>query len=293
MKPRVIVVTLLKEQPSKAETFGNTDLHVPVIFVVTGCGVLTKNYDAQELSLRRITENDEILWSINGDKISFVRRSLIQEQLETHKNIIQLKMVGTVDRHLINTEITRYESEFTNLKRLVRCDDFADIVCRAWERKLRIPLLAGILVVLVANFLVNNHLQQKSSALQFQLRQTLYKAEVYRGKRENSAKLAEQIRPVRKSKSSVIIDRIASRLPDQISFTYIVIDPVRRGPENGHPAQLKAGSLIIRGIAKNAESVNETVRKINDLKICHELNMNNISQGKDSKSFLFEWEGKL
>lgn len=255
----------------------------PVVVVIKGDGVITKRYAAGDQAMKRITENEELLWSersmeSGGVEVSFVRKENVHDAMVEIKDIVQVCVGEQCER-----------ISFT-VRRLMAADDAANVVLSCITRRIKLPLLISVLVVLAVNFFVSSELQSRNSIAQARLSQQRHSVESRQRESAGSQRLSEQMRR-NEYRHTIITDRISANVPDRVILSVIDVNPIVKRPETGMLIELKHDVFTIRGEANRADDVAEFYNRLLNSDMFQEVKINTILS-KDGVTG-FEMEGRI
>lgn len=223
----------------------------PIIVIITGDGVIEK---AAYLCERVIQSND-FYWSQSGEDIAFTRRQDLNIE-----NLMFIKVSKKVNDEVINDCLSIFKREYYTIKN--------EKLLMLIRKRLTYPFLGVIFILLLFNFLINSNISSKNSAIQQELTVKRKNTDKQRQQTTKQQKLEARIRPNRSQKISVIVDKIASVVPDHTTLTLLSIDPLIRSPENKKELQINRNLLLIKGISKNVSSLQHSLSTfLNDVKI--------------------------
>lgn len=263
MRPQIIIVEsgVVLDQPQKNR---------PIIVILTGDGVIEKPITLCD----RITKSNDFYWSRWGDTIAFTRKDQLKE---TFENQMLVKVVKTVDDEVMINCKTTFKKEYQTIKN--------EQLLKLYRKQLTYPFLGAILLLLLANFLINQTLTDKNSTLQQDLSQKRKNSAKIKEQTAHEQKIAAEIKPNRKQKISVIVDKIASTVPDKIVLTTLSVDPLIRSPEQKKSLQLHRNTVVIKGLLTSSSDLSEMTHSLS--KFLNEVKIKKIEQE------IFEIEARL
>lgn len=135
------------------------------LVVVSGDGVTRRRNDPDDPVSRRILSNGSLFRTIQGDDICFVRKEEVESSLERlakrRIHVLEVYVTDVVDEDKITGIISFVKAEKIRVGNIVRDDRLREFVAGRLFDDLRLPFLATILILLLANWLVFSSLSGK------------------------------------------------------------------------------------------------------------------------------------
>ncbi|MDR1198569.1 MAG: PilN domain-containing protein [Prevotellaceae bacterium] len=285
---------------STSENFDTASLEaskekIPVIILLKGYGIITKNCDANKDIITKVTADEsKFLWNFDGNgNISFVRREQIDKILQktgkAQNRIIRIECISSdTDREAVESRIRQIIKESFSVRSIVKPDVYGSQSAMMLFHKIKLPVLILILLILVANTFVSKniselHLQSntKLTALQRQHGQI---NNITQQKQQAVAGYAKNL-PV---KFAFIYDRIAVATPAQITVSELAVQPLLRPFEPGKEPKLNENRIYISGFTRDYESISEYISNIEKEKFIKKLTLASVVQ--DNKTGIFNFK---
>ena len=128
------------------------------LVVVSGDGVTRRRNDPDDPVSRRILSNGSLFRTIQGDDICFVRKEEVESSLERlakrRIHVLEVYVTDVVDEDKITGIISFVKAEKIRVGNIVRDDRLREFVAGRLFDDLRLPFLATVLILLLANWLV-------------------------------------------------------------------------------------------------------------------------------------------
>jgi hypothetical protein len=213
------------------------------ILSVSGEKVFTKHYPVGDTAIKKITENNELLWSVASNDeqtvtITFLRKeylsSLLDELAANHIHIVEQRIMSEYVP-LTDNETLEITDKYFHLSTLRHIPERLNLLCSLLFYRLRLPVLILLFLLLLGNFMLNERLRGENSALQteLQIRERTNKAQ--KETQERQGRIGAEYRKIPKVSFALLSDRIASYLPEGVRLSNLTVFP-----------PISSGSLINR-----------------------------------------------
>jgi hypothetical protein len=239
-RPQLIAVEVSSDG-YHTKPFGTFDKlkHHPVVLCVTGDGVLSKRYPAEDAAVKKITENKELLWSVvysekeSGEvTVSFLRKERIApllKELENHAvPVLEHRIApqcASID-DLSPNEILKRAFTLSNLRRK---EGELNLFCRLLYHRLRLPVLLLFFVLLLGNFLLSEKLRKENSVLQTEFSAKQRNDRRQKEMLEKQGRIGSEYRKIPNVSFALLSDRIASYLPEGVRLNRLSLFPAASG----------------------------------------------------------------
>jgi Tfp pilus assembly protein PilN len=268
---------------------------IPVIILLKGYGVITKNCDANKDIIAKVTADEsKFLWNFDGNgHISFVRREQIDKILErtgkTQSRIIRIECTSSdTDHQIAESRIRQIIKESFSVHNIVKPSVYNSQLAMMLFHRIKLPALILILLILVANTFIS----KKISDLYLQSNTKLTTLQKQHGQINNITQQKQQAvagyaknLPV---KFAFVYDRIAIATPEQITLSELAIQPLSRPFEQGKEPKLNENRIYISGFTRNYESISEYISNIEKEKFIKKLTLTSVVQ--DNKTGIFNFK---
>ncbi len=260
-----------KGKSISVDVSGKTLSNFPVIVLLSGRGVVTKDVSAANI-VESITSNPEtFIRTVMDGKISFVRR----EQLETVMNELgksnihplRIECLPVDGEQLQERYIEKFCLECLHWKVALRPSAEGSVLASFIAKRFLFPSLAVLLLILLVNFAVSSRVEKEFNSANFELaalRKTSSAAAASNDKKEAAM---EQFSHRLPHKASSLSDKIAAIIPEKVVLTELSIAPLLRHLETGKPVQQNENAVIIRGETSLSEEVAEFTEALTELRL--------------------------
>lgn len=198
---------------------------VTVLFV-TGEAVGSRRYDSSDPIVRRIESNAGLYVSVHDDgTMDYVRRSVADTALENYGvRVIGVVVCGDPASVDMDAELQALRRRRLALSALGKDLSLADYLASRLLKRIMLPVLLVYLAVLLANFFIHSHLDERLGELR-----SAYAVESVEAKRRSAvtqaqARLFTEYGAVREMDISRLSDEIATRVTDDIRLTSIAFN---------------------------------------------------------------------
>jgi hypothetical protein len=272
--------------------------HNMTILSITGDQVVSKIYQQDDLSIKKITEKENLIWSITQTEskellISFLSKEYTVDFIESlAKNSIYV-METWVDRSDAFDKKQRitafYETQMT--LSAIRKSGKLNTLCNLLYHKLQLSVLLLLFFLLLGNYFMNADIRKEYETKQTELN---IKQRNNKTKLENQQKLgriAEEYNKIPDCSFALIADRIASYVPANVRLNLLSIFPVESGSSSmvrNKGLKIKAGMIVIRGDVDLPGSVTLFTQFLSADKLFSKVDIVTLSRKKDSSMFEFE-----
>lgn len=267
----------------------------PVLISVTGYGVVTKPTENTAIVEKVTSDPETFAWSLssreNMDKrtesISFVRREQVEPLLES----LSGKGVPTADiRYAAATDDPEWEARrqaegfYRNLswRTLLRSSVESRMAAKAAERRLRLPVLGVMLLLLVVNTFASGSLQERRAQLRTVLSAREKKMERSQERTAGRTAIVADFTRRLPYRHALLLDRAASHVPPSVTLTSLAVQPMLKTLEDGHDPVCAYGFLTIRGRTQDAGSVSALMGGLKSEPLLREARLEGLEQNRES-----------
>lgn len=268
---------------------------------ITGDQIVTKPYDGEDQTIKRIIKNPELIWSVqstegNGQTLSFLRREKLTGLLQSiEKNrllLVDTWIQNQSDTDTINAQLELlYKSRFISETQEQRVD-LKYTLANLLFHKLLLPVLLVFLMILLGNFFINSHYteqyQLKQSAIQQNRRDT--KTNASNGSKENP--LIAGYNQIPSKSFALLADRIASYIPSNLFLTSMTLSPPEKSGNIKSKKELHIdfNTVVLKGMVETPGSVTLLAELLEKDAMFSKVKVISLDKKKDSNSFEFELE---
>lgn len=263
---------------------------------ISGSDVGSKEYDVfHNDATKKITENDNLLWTIHGDnvnsRIDFIRKSSLENLLKEMENRgfyiadIVVSRQTDADIHIALKEFYERKVNFDIVK---RSREFRAFFFDSLFDRIKLPVLFLFFLLLLVNWIVFSNIREK-----YDISETAYNMQLQKNKveTENSKKtnrLFGEYNKIGVYPLALMADRIAAYLPKDIRLTSMVFFPEKSPGVRGKNRDDNANVIIIKGKADVAGTVLLLAQHLQEDKLFGKVDIININNLKDAGSYEFE-----
>lgn len=264
----------------------------PTIVLVVGKGVISKSYANDENIIQRVKGNDSLYWSCDDESkiISFVRKEQIDSEIEDFISVISIEVVHAIDDEIIKKVTYRFYNDVFTIGNIVKYDDASRKIVSHLIKRVEIPFMISIFVILLINFFVNSHFSEANSKLQLELVNSRRIAKNMESQRSNESKLLSENLPVRDLEVAVMLDKLSSQMPSGITLNNLTIDPLKRRLEEKKAPNIDKNIIMINGETTSANDITIMTNRIEKLDFAKSVKIKNIAQNRDDDKLEFEVE---
>lgn len=271
----------------------------PVLLVFTGYGVLRKEFREKTDLFERITQGEDFLWreeQQNGkDELVFVRREIVQPVLDhLEKQEIMLAdislAVGTDPVFLSKGIAQKYNIWHTRAYWLQN-DKTNQVLAGLLTRRLKLPVLLLIFVLLASNHLLQRSLQERYFRQQTELSGWRRQKELQQAGNEKIQKMMQAFSG--RKKLSPLVDRLAAVVPEGVTLDFLEINPPVKPAETGKALLLKENYVLIGGHTRQSADVAAFTERLGKTDPSWRVVLSHLDRRLESADFEFRIEIEL
>lgn len=271
----------------------------PVLISVSGYGIVTKPTEDTAIVGKVTSDPETFAWSFSDEKedsgsISFVRR----EQVEPLGQRLAANGIPFMDirygRAAADPEqealrqAERFYRDTLKWRTLLRPIPEGRMVAKAAERRLRLPVLGLMLLLLVVNTFASGSLQERRAQQRTVLsaREKRQDASQARSEQRRAAVAAFSHRlPYR---HALLLDRAASHVPLSVTLTSLAVQPLSKTLEKGKDPVFASETLSIRRVTDDAVVVSVLMAGLRSDPPLHRARLEQLKQGRGGSSTEFK-----
>ncbi len=265
----------------------------PLVAVVSGKGVITKDAAAGNIAKTVTSDPATFLWTISGDRISFVRRTGLTAATERLKDtgIVPLYiecLPGENDETMAEV-VERFASEHLDWRRLSKPSVEGSSLASLVAGRLMLPVLGVLLVALLANFMVSPRVNgrfQEATATLAALRKTS-SAGVETDRRRQAA--IEEFSHKLPHGAATLSDVIGAVVPEKIVLGELGIAPVTKALEAGKPLVQNRDVITIVGETTVSEAIAQFTTTLAELSL-GTVRLASVQQDRERSVLIFRIE---
>ena len=266
----------------------------PVLISVSGYGVVTKPAEDTAIVGKVTSEPETFAWSFSDDDtdrdsatISFVRR----EQVEPFGENLFSKGVPTADiRYAAATDDPEREARrqverfYRSLawRTLLRPTPEGRMVAKAAERRLRLPVLGLMLLLLVVNTFAFGSLRERHAQQRTVLSAREKKQDASQARSEQRRAAVAEFSRRLPYRHALLLDRVASHVPPAVTLSVLAVQPLSKTLEEGKDPVFVSETLSIRGVTNDASAVSELMTGLRSEPLLREARLESLEQNRES-----------
>ncbi len=232
----------------------------PVVMIVSGKGVITK--DASAAIAETVTSDPAtFIWTISGDKISFMRRDQLAEVAQG--DALYVECVSEITDDTLAGVAGRFRTEYLSWRRVLAEHVLASLV----SRLLLLPVLGILFAVLMVNFAVSARVNDSYREAGAQLKALRKTSSANAETDERRQAAIEEFSHRITHDTDRLSDLIAASVPKKITLDELNIAPVLKTPEKGKPVTQSENMIIIRGVSSASEAITEFTEALAELRL--------------------------
>jgi len=267
----------------------------PVLISVSGYGIVTKPTEDTAIVEKVTSDPETFAWSFSDEKedsgsISFVRREQVEPlgQRLAENGIpfmdIRYGPAAADPEQEALRQAERFYRDTLKWRTLLRPTPEGRMVAKAAERRLRLPVLGLMLLLLVVNTFASGSLRERRA----QQRSVLSARE----KRQDASQVRSEQRrafshrlPYR---HAPLLDRAASHVPLSVTLTSLAVQPLSKTLEEGKDPVFASETLSIRGVTNDASAVSELMTGLRSEPPLREARLEGLKQNRESGATEFK-----
>lgn len=275
--------------------------HSPAILLITGDKVISKKFSIADTSIKKITENPELLWNIYSSNdseeftIYFLRKELAEELIEC----LDRNYIYILEKIVNNDEATKREQIIADFyKKSIKLLDFrqnqtqSNLLSLIIYYKIRLFLLLFFFIILLGNFLLNTRFRQEYEAVQNELYIHQRTNRQQQDNQKKKGRIQSQYESIPSRTFALLADRIGSYIPPQIVLSSLIISPLEGTGSNNvlqnKKLKFNNNSIIIKGETEIPGGVSLLTQYLDRDHLFSSVKIHSLIRDKDSSWFTFE-----
>jgi Tfp pilus assembly protein PilN len=268
---------------------------IPVIVLLKGYGVISKDCDASKEIISRVTsDKNNFLWNFDyKGHISFVRTEQVEKILGKIKKgqnrIIGIECLSSdADEQTIENRIWQITKERLSIRNIIKPMAYSSRLAMMIFHKVKLTVLILILLLLVANTFISRNIsdeyRQNNAKLLILQKQHGQVSSITQQKQQAIAGYSKRL-PI---KIAFAYDRIAILTPDEITLSELSIQPLSKPLESGKEPKLHENRIYVNGFTHDYESISEYINNLEKEEFIEKLTL--ISVVQDNKTSVFNFK---
>lgn len=275
----------------------------PVVLVLSGKGIVSKEYAQESEAIRRITDHPEVFLFAseslpdNRIRLTFLRREQYEEQMD----VLSAYKLPIVDTRIDPQGDTYGESlsagsdffnKTLNRKNLFQPSEESNILFSLVTRRLLLPVSGLLLLLLLVNFFFRQHLDKQIEERLFKLH-AIRQSETVRDKEQGQLnRMYEMLLPEAGYPYAWIADRIAGIIPDGILLTELSIHPLMKKLQEQKPLETEPKRIILRGESSESTPVTLLSDALQGLEEVASVQLLSLTRNRNDR-YVFEIDLRL
>ena len=275
----------------------------PVVIVLSGCGIVSKEYPAGSEMAARITGHpEEFLYASEAlesgrQLLTFLRReqynAVIREWSSCKLPLVGIRIDPKGDAEQeAQASATEFFGETLSRKSLLKASSENNALWSLMTGKLLLPVLGVIALGLLVNFFVRQCLQQQAEEQQFLLSWLQQTTAVRDQEQGQQRQLQEMLLPKASYPNAWLADRIASIVPNGVVLIELSIQPTTKKLQENKPLQADPNRIVIRGESAVAAPVTQLTDTLRSLKLASSVQLLSLTRDRNGQ-YLFEIDLRL
>ena len=269
---------------------------LPLFIAYGGFGIISKEAETNPEIIEKVKNDvDNFVWTESVGQIIFLRRERtdeVFEKYELNKNIPLAVFCFSSKTHLSLQIEALGRSEFfykymVNLTMLLKPSLTGSVLCRLIVSRLKLPIIIILFLMLVVNIFADKNIRVKYNNLQAQLEPFERK----QGKGNEVALKTKQMFAELNRKPqfeySWLCDIVGIVLPEGITLSSIVIQPLHKALESGVKPELEHDKMIIKGVSKQAEDITNYTIALGEFIQLDNIQLTSVNRARDSDGLDF------
>ena len=269
-------------------------LHEPVLLRFSGYGIVSKTLSASEIVARVTADPHTFVWTeeVSTDRFVFARREQIAPALEKLSSAgilpVGIEYAVESDETEIVRSVERFGTERLHIRKLLHPTPENARLLTLFCRRLRLPLLGAVLLLLIVNTLVYGSFQDRCAVLQETIALQREKQGTMRDFSERRRQLVETFDRRLPFRHAILADRIASHVPPAVTLTSLAVQPLVRAIETEKDPVLMSGILSIKGSTADPSAVSQMIAGLKTEPFAEVMTLTRMEQNRESGMTEFE-----
>lgn len=261
-----------------------------VVLVISGYGVISKPTDSEQ-AIRIRNDAGTFVWTEYKGILSFVRRERLGSLYEKLAEW-QIFPQGVYIALSIEQAVMQYIDSL-GWRSLIRLTNEGSALAQVVTRRIKLPVLCFFLALLTINVFIESSINDRRQSLQSDI--ALLKRATSGAVSTNmrQRQLLDNFIESRSIAGSVLCDRIAAALPEDIILQKLEVEPPDMRIEAGKPLERKIGYVLIHGTAPGPSQISAFTEKLSNQRLLHDLRLITVDRNPGEKQLSFKIEARL
>ena len=271
----------------------------PVLISVSGYGVVTKPAEDTAIVEKVTSDPETFAWSFSDERedsgsISFVRR----EQVEPLGQRLAANGIPVMDirygpaaadpEQEALRQAERFYRDTLKWRTLLRPTPEGRMVAKAAERRLRLPVLGLMLLLLVVNTFASGSLRERRAQQRTVLSAREKKQDASQARSEQRRAAVAEFSRRLPYRHALLLDRVASHVPPAVTLSVLAVQPLSKTLEEGKDPVFVSETLSIRGVTNDASAVSELMTGLRSEPPLREARLEGLEQNRESGATEFK-----
>lgn len=271
----------------------------PVLISVSGYGIVTKPTEDTAIVEKVTSDPETFAWSFSDEKedsgsISFVRREQVEplgQRLAANGipsiNIRYERVAADPEQEALR-QAERFYRDTLKWRTLLRPTPEGRMVAKAAERRLRLPVLGLMLLLLVVNTFASGSLQERRAQQRSVLSAREKRQDTSQARSEQRRAAVAEFSRRLPYRHALLLDRVASHVPPAVTLSVLAVQPISKALEDGRDPVFLIETLSIRGVTNDASTVSELMTGLRSEPPLHEARLEGLEQNRESGATEFK-----
>ncbi len=256
----------------------------PLLVMACGYGVITKDTaSAPEITAKVMAPGSGFVWSADGVNISFVREA----QMEPFAELSPLAVTCGASAADAEKVAVQYYATHVRLRELLRPSPASSALALLLARRIQLPVLGVVLLLLVLNAAVSPQVRNRREAAETEmaaLQKRIGKADdTSRGRAQAVAEWGRAL----PRRFGWLCDRAATVLPKDITLTSLSVQPLLKNIEEGRKPLFSEREMVISGRTPRSESVSDYVTALGGLQMAQQVRLSSVEYDREKGFYNF------
>ena len=162
------------------------------------------------------------------------------------------------------------------------------MVAKAAERRLRLPVLGLILLLLVVNTFASGSLRERRAQQRTVLSAREKKQDASQARSEQRRAAVAEFSRRLPYRHALLLDRVASHVPPAVTLSVLAVQPLSKTLEEGKDPVFVSETLSIRGVTNDASAVSELMTGLRSEPPLREARLEGLEQNRESGATEFK-----
>ena len=182
----------------------------------------------------------------------------------------------------------RFYRDTLKWRTLLRPTPEGRMVAKAAERRLRLPVLGLMLLLLVVDTFASGSLQERRAQQRTVLSAREKRQDASQARSEQRRAAVAEFSHRLPYRHALLLDRAASHVPLSVTLTSLAVQPLSKTLEEGKDPVFASETLSIRGVTNDASAVSELMTGLRSEPPLHEARLEGLEQNRESGATEFK-----